>query len=120
MSCFIIRVIAALKVVFVKPLVFPMHSRPSISCVHFSHFSHFTLHPTTSHVHTVAHSSRRPERRDAPHSSPAAWSRRRPMRGGPYATPTHHLDAILDLKAIEFPQPMLASASRDGVIKVWA
>jgi hypothetical protein len=57
MSCFIIRVIAALKVVFVKPLVFPMHSRPSISRVHFSHFhaSHSNQNtPAHTHPHTVA------------------------------------------------------------------
>jgi hypothetical protein len=89
----------------------------------FHAFTFHTFH--TSHSHPtktllLTSYSSRPERRDAPHSSPATWSRRRPTRGGPYATPAHHLDAILDLKAIEFPQPMLASASRDGVIKVWA
>ncbi len=33
--------------------------------------------------------------------------------------PSYHMDSITDLKAIEFPQQMLATSSRDGVIKVW-
>jgi hypothetical protein len=52
--------------------------------------------------------------------TPSAWSRRHSRRAGPHAAPTHHADAITDLKAIEFPQPMLATASRDGVVKIWA
>ncbi|EGG21037.1 putative protein serine/threonine kinase [Cavenderia fasciculata] len=35
-------------------------------------------------------------------------------------TPTiHHQETILDLKVMEVPQPMLISASADGIIKVW-
>jgi len=34
-------------------------------------------------------------------------------------TPVHHKDTILDLKVLEWPQKMLVSSSRDGVIKVW-
>ena len=30
-----------------------------------------------------------------------------------------HQSEIVDLKAIEFPQKMLASASTDGIIKIW-
>lgn len=30
-----------------------------------------------------------------------------------------HQDAILDLKAIEYPQKLLVSASRDSMVKVW-
>lgn len=32
---------------------------------------------------------------------------------------TAHSSEILDMKAIEYPQKMLATASRDGVIKIW-
>lgn len=40
-------------------------------------------------------------------------------RRGPVDPPTHHIDAITDLKAFEFPQKMLISSSRNGNIKVW-
>jgi len=32
---------------------------------------------------------------------------------------TAHASDILDMKAIEFPQKMLATAGRDGIIKIW-
>jgi hypothetical protein len=32
---------------------------------------------------------------------------------------TAHASEILDMKAMEFPQKMLATGSRDGVIKIW-
>jgi len=35
------------------------------------------------------------------------------------ALPVAHQDTILDVKAIEFPQKMLATASRDGTVKVF-
>jgi hypothetical protein len=28
-------------------------------------------------------------------------------------------DVITDLKAIEYPQHMLATSSRDGIVKIW-
>lgn len=38
---------------------------------------------------------------------------------GPTAPSPAHQGAITDLKAIEFPQKMLATASRDGTVKIW-
>jgi len=38
---------------------------------------------------------------------------------GPLAPPTAHRDAILDLKAIDYPLRIMLSCSRDGVIKAW-
>ena len=32
---------------------------------------------------------------------------------------TAHTSEILDMKALEFPQKMIATAARDGVIKIW-
>jgi len=40
-------------------------------------------------------------------------------RRGLVPAPTAHQAEILDIKAMEWPQKMLASASRDGVVKVW-
>ncbi|KYQ92802.1 putative protein serine/threonine kinase [Tieghemostelium lacteum] len=38
----------------------------------------------------------------------------------PITTPTiHHQEPILDLKVMEVPNPMLISASTDGIVKVW-
>eukprot|EP00475_Leptophrys_vorax_P038192 TRINITY_DN6689_c0_g1_i1.p1 TRINITY_DN6689_c0_g1~~TRINITY_DN6689_c0_g1_i1.p1 ORF type:complete len:1151 (+),score=275.62 TRINITY_DN6689_c0_g1_i1:39-3455(+) len=38
---------------------------------------------------------------------------------GPTEPPSHHTDAITDLKAFEYPQKMLITSSRNGRIKVW-
>jgi WD40 repeat protein len=46
----------------------------------------------------------------------AASARR--TQGQQSPSPAHASD-ILDMKAIEFPQKMLATAGRDGVIKIW-
>lgn len=40
-------------------------------------------------------------------------------RRGLVPLPTSHADYILDIKALEFPNKMLATASRDGTVKVW-
>lgn len=38
---------------------------------------------------------------------------------GPVSPPTAHIDAILDLKSIDYPMKFMLSSSRDGVIKCW-
>eukprot|EP01135_Chromosphaera_perkinsii_P009282 Nk52_evm34s1705 gene=Nk52_evmTU34s1705 len=54
----------------------------------------------------------------------ARWSRSPgPGRGKPSTTlsssSTGHRDAICDVNVLTFPQPMVVSGGRDGVIKVW-
>lgn len=41
------------------------------------------------------------------------------IRRGPVAPSSVHKDIITDLKGIEFPTKMLASSSRDGIVKIW-
>eukprot|EP01132_Coremiostelium_polycephalum_P010002 gene10002-12267_t len=41
------------------------------------------------------------------------------QKGGMSMPTIHHQESILDLKIMEVPNPMLISASTDGVVKVW-
>jgi len=49
----------------------------------------------------------------------AASAARNRRHYGPIATLTCHEDDITDLKAIEHPVKMLATASRDGTVRIW-
>jgi WD40 repeat protein len=49
----------------------------------------------------------------------SAKSKKSTRQRGPIEPPSHHLDAITDLKSFEFPQKMLISSSRNGKIKIW-
>jgi hypothetical protein len=52
-------------------------------------------------------------------SSAAAGTGRYAKRYGPVPPPTAHQEEIVDLRAIEYPVKMLATAAKDGTIKIW-
>lgn len=54
-----------------------------------------------------------------PKSLPTSTLMDSSIRRGPVPPSSVHKDVITDLKGIEFPTKMLATASRDGIVKIW-